>query len=375
MLATRYGILVGLAVLLAAACLPATPRAARETTPQRGSAGGDLAPSTAAPDARATEGSGRPPAIVRVGLVGAVPNAGIYVAQERDYFADRGLAVDVAEFESATPMVPLLATGQLDVGGSGTTAGLVNVVAREIPIRIVADRGSTPPGFGFQGVVVRKDLVDSGNFRGCASFKDWRVANPAEGNSLQVSLARLLEECGLGLSDVEQVWMGFGDMPAGFRNGAIDAAIVTEPNLTRGVADGLFALYKRTDEIYPNQQIAVLMYSPAFIGDRREVGQQFMLAYLQGVRDYWDAFTRGVNKAEVVDILTRWTTLKDPALYERMAPAGLNPDGYVNIRSLSDDVEWWSAQGYIRARVVPASVVDNSFVDYAIERLGHYRVP
>ena len=100
---------------------------------------------------------------------------------------------------------------------------------------------------------------------------------------------------------------------------------MTEPNLTRGVADGLFSLYKRTDEIYPNQQIAVLMYSPPFITQRREVGQRFMLAYLQGVRDYWNAFARGQNKAEVIDILTRWTTLKDAALYERMAPAGPIP--------------------------------------------------
>ena len=159
------------------------------------------------------------PATVHVGLVGAIPNAGIYVAQAKGHFRDQGLVVDVAEFESATPMVPLLATGQLDVGGSGTTAGLINVVAREIPIRIVADRGSTPPGFGFQGVVVRQELVAGGGFQDCASLKGLRVANPAEGNSLQVALARLLEGCGLDIGDVEQVWMGFGDMPAGSATG------------------------------------------------------------------------------------------------------------------------------------------------------------
>jgi hypothetical protein len=36
------------------------------------------------------------------------------------------------------------------------------------------------------------------------------------------------------------------------------------------------------------------------------------------------------------------------------------------------DVEWWTNQGFIKTRVDPADVVDHSFVDYAIERLGRY---
>jgi hypothetical protein len=105
---------------------------------------------------------------------------------------------------------------------------------------------------------------------------------------------------------------------------------------------------------------------------QREAGQRFMVAYLRGVRDYWEAFTNGANKAEIVDVLTRWTTLKDPALYERMAPAGLNPDGYVNLRTFASDVQWWFDRGYMKTLVEPTQVIDHSFVDYAIERLGRY---
>ena len=78
---------------------------------------------------------------------------------------------------------------------------------------------------------------------------------------------------------------------------------------------------------------------------------------------------------QVIDVLTRWTTLKDPPLYERMAPAGLNPDGYVNMASLASDVDWWLAHGYIKTPTDPATVVDHSFVDLAIGRLGRYGAP
>ena len=116
----------------------------------------------------------------------------------------------------------------------------------------------------------------------------------------------------------------------------------------------------------------MLLYGPHFITNQREVGQRFMLAYVKGLRDHWDAFTRGTNKAEIIDILTRTTSVKDAALFERMAPAGLNPDGYINMRSFADDVEWWSSHNYVRGRVDPGQVVDNSFVDYAIDRLGRH---
>jgi len=33
---------------------------------------------------------------------------------------------------------------------------------------------------------------------------------------------------------------------------------------------------------------------------------------------------------------------------------------------------WWVNAGQVRTRVDPAQVVDNSFVDYAIDRLGRY---
>ena len=46
-----------------------------------------------------------------------------------------------------------------------------------------------------------------------------------------------------------------------------------------------------------------------------------MVAYVKGLRDHWDAFSRGVDKAAIVDILTRTTVVKDPQLFERMAPA------------------------------------------------------
>jgi hypothetical protein len=35
-------------------------------------------------------------------------------------------------------------------------------------------------------------------------------------------------------------------------------------------------------------------------------------------------------------------------------------------------MEWWINHGYVQGRLDPAQVVDNSFVDDAVARLGRY---
>ena len=57
---------------------------------------------------------------------------------------------------------------------------------------------------------------------------------------------------------------------------------------------------------------------------------RFLIGYLRGVRDYNDAFARNQGRAEVVRILTEQTSVRDPALYERMNMPSLDPDGTIN---------------------------------------------
>ncbi|TMG99217.1 MAG: ABC transporter substrate-binding protein, partial [Betaproteobacteria bacterium] len=99
---------------------------------------------------------------VRVGIVNASSDVGFFVADKKGYFRQEGISVSFTEFDSGARMVAPLGTGQLDVGAGSVSAGLYNAVARGIDIKIVADKGSTPPGYGFQPLLVRKDLVDSG---------------------------------------------------------------------------------------------------------------------------------------------------------------------------------------------------------------------
>jgi NitT/TauT family transport system substrate-binding protein len=74
-----------------------------------------------------------------------------------------------------------------------------------------------------------------------------------------------------------------------------------------------------------------------------------------------------------VDILVKHTNLKDPALYEQIVPPGLNPDGAIGLQSLQDDVTWYRQKGVVQEDLDLGRVVDNQYVEYALQQLGKYQ--
>ena len=130
--------------------------------------------------------------IVKMGDLPAISNAGLYVAIEKGYFAEKAITVEPERFASGAKMTPALATGQLDVAIGTPAASLFNSIASGMDFRIVADKGQVRPGFSFSPIIVRKDLVgvvsapgDQGRVRGC---RDLRA--PGRGDDLGVAMDR-----------------------------------------------------------------------------------------------------------------------------------------------------------------------------------------
>lgn len=314
---------------------------------------------------------------VRVGIVNSSSDAGFLVAEKKGYFKQEGLEAEFTPFDSAARMVAPLGAGQLDVGGGSASAGLYNAVARGINIKIVADKGSTPPGYGFQPLLVRKDLVESGKYKSLKDLKGMKIAGSAPGSASTSTLNEALKKAGLKYHDVERVFLAFPQHVVALQNKAVDAAMTTEPSATRAVQSGAAVRVMGDDEIYPNHQLAVVLYSADFVKSRPEVARKFMRGYLKGVRDYNDALKdgrlAGPAADEIIRILTEATEIKDAAIYRAITPNGCNPNGHVHVPSLKNDLEFYKADKQVESNVTVDQVVDNSFVDWALKELGPYK--
>jgi NitT/TauT family transport system substrate-binding protein len=167
--------------------------------------------------------------VVKLGDLPVISNAGVYIAIEKGFVQDKGITVDTERFNSGAKMVAPLATGQIDVATGTPSAGLYNAIAGGMDFRIVADKGQVRPGFSFDPLVVRKDLVDSGKVKSLRDLKGMKIASGAKGINLDFFLAKMLEHGGVPFDAVDVVYLAYPDAIKALASKAVDAAIVPEP--------------------------------------------------------------------------------------------------------------------------------------------------
>src|SRR5580700_6126515 len=315
---------------------------------------------------------------VKIGIARTMSDVGYYVAHAMGYFREEGIEVILTPFNSAAQMMAPLGTGDLDVGGGTVSAGFYNSIARGITTKIVADQASMKPGYGYSSLMVRKDLVDSGRYKTLADLKGMKVAIGAPGTGTASALNETLKMGGLKYSDVEVVYLGFPEHLPAFLNKGIDAAISNEPTMTLEIEQGAAVRIVGNDVTYPDQQTAVVFYSERFIKSRHDPAERFMRGYIRGVRLYNDALKdgrlAGPAAHQIIPILTKYTSTKDEAMFRRIIPSAVNPNGEVNLGGLKHDLAFFRELGLIESKDVSADgVVDGSFVKAAVSQLGPYK--
>lgn len=101
---------------------------------------------TAAPPAApATDALPATPEPIRLGYVPVMIYAPLFIAQERGYFAEEGLQVELTPLQGGSDSVVQLAAGNFDVAVGGAGAGLFNAARRGVEFTIVAPMHSERP--------------------------------------------------------------------------------------------------------------------------------------------------------------------------------------------------------------------------------------
>jgi NitT/TauT family transport system substrate-binding protein len=307
---------------------------------------------------------------VKFGSVGGLSDAGIYIADELGYFSAAGIAVDMQQINSAPTLVQSLAASQLDVAGISVTPGLFASVALKINLRIVGDKQSYRRGFSGMRLIASPKAILGSEAATIAGFKGKTIALSTKAGVSYYLLDRVLASQKLALTDVKIVELPYGSMFPAFTTGAIDAAISLEPSLTETLQQGAAKQVSDLIEFAPggNMTNVPLIYSETF-AKNKTLAQNFMTAYVRGVRVYNDAFERGKDKDKVIDIIARHAKLP-PATVRSAFPCGLDPNQHVTSDVLEDVQQFFIRQGMLTAPALISQVVDSSFARTAVAQLG-----
>ena len=315
--------------------------------------------------------------LVKIGNLNTIADIQVHIAEEKGFFAQEGIQSELIVFDASARMIPSLATGELDVGGGATAVSLFNAVDRGIGVRFVASKGRTEKGYGYQSLVIRKALIESGRFKSYADLKGLRIAQGAAGVGPWSVLNEMAKVGGIKFADIEQAYMAFPQMVLAMKSGAIDGSIMNEPFKTLVAREGIAVEFAPTQDVFPNYELSLILFGDKFRKERADVARRFMRGFLRGARDYNDAIENGRwrrdGKAEEVINIFAKRTGQPADLIRAITPPASDPDGAIRLESLRKDLAFFKEQGEVtNAALTIEQCVDMSFAEAAAKELGPY---
>jgi NitT/TauT family transport system substrate-binding protein len=313
--------------------------------------------------------------VVKFASVGGMTDAGVYLAEELGFFKNANLKVEMQRIPNAPSLTTAIATNQIDVAGISVTPGLYASVQQGMNLKIVGDKQSMRPGFAATQLVMRTELGKGSEAENVKALVGKKVAVSAKPSISYMLLVALLKKYGLAQDSIQAVELSYPNMMPALASGAVDAAVSLEPFLSQAIQSKVAIPVSDLVEVTPGKGSSVvpLVYSENMI-KRHEVAQNFMTAYMQGVRVYNDAFSPGKSKdrEKVVEIIARRAGVNAKVVREANK-GGLDPNQLVGIPELEAFQKFFVEQNYLRQPIDVAKIVDQSFAKAVVAKLGEYK--
>lgn len=183
---------------------------------------------------------------------GKDPNLGapFIVAQEKGYFRDAKVDVDLRYFPTGGDTIAAFVGGSIQMGSSGSTP-TTTLRSRPYPVKIVAQVSDIS---GAQQLIVKNDVKRLEDLHG-------KKIGVMRGTASDALFNSIVKSYGLDASKVDVVNMGPTEMLQGFARGAVDAVVVWEPHTTRArKVGGGKVLVSGTQSYLGSQPVAKRIY-------------------------------------------------------------------------------------------------------------------
>jgi ABC-type nitrate/sulfonate/bicarbonate transport system substrate-binding protein len=204
----------------------------------------------------------------------------VWAGIERGVFRDHGFDVEWLFIGKSMDRLNAISSGEAQFASLGEIAMLSAMAQGNTRFYWVGNQNIAP---GFEGLVAQKGI---GSF---ADLRDGKIGFPF-GSSVDLTCRMLLSQNGLDpKEDVKLVNLEVGDVPAAFRAGNVDAALIWEPGFSelRSV-EGATVLGLDTDtEVYKRFGTMtgpdVLIISRGWVDEDPDRARSFMKAYFMAL--------------------------------------------------------------------------------------------
>ena len=303
---------------------------------------------------------------VKIGYIPSDSFAVLYLLADR-YLTPAGTNVQMVRLPGGAEITTQVATGQLQMGGSGMGAAGFNAVVAKLPVEFVAPLHM---GYVEDYFTVRKAAWGS-EVKRIADLKGRPVALNTRGAAVEWMLDQVLRRDGLTIKDVQVKIMPFPDMVPALESGAVEAAILTEPFPTLAEDKGVAVRPLPRPAGAKATPITAAFWNADWAKANPDLAQRVMVGYVRAVRDLAADGGRGWTEDRNVDIIVKYTGAKREVI-KKARPHVVDPNLELDPRVLDSMQKLNADLGYLKYTDFLSAdrIFTFTYRDRALQELG-----
>lgn len=301
---------------------------------------------------------------IRIGVLKLASYCPTFVAQERGYFAAAGLEAALVLFVTAEPIAVAVASGDLDIGTAGISAGLYNL-AGQGELRIIAAGAREAPGYPDIAIVASNRASEDG-LTGLADLAGRSFAFSQIGSPTHYGLGRIADKYGIDLTGLRLLPLQtIPNQVVAVVRGQADAGIIPATAVMPALTRGEVQLLGWLGDVAPFQA-GVAFVSSRTADERSDLVERYLVAFRRGSRDCHDAFSGageqrrdGKTAPEILAILAKYTSQPDALL--RLGIAYEDAGARLDVQDIERQVAWFRGQNLVKPGEDGAMIIDRRY--------------
>src|SRR5258708_2925390 len=251
----------------------------------------------------------------KIGVLRMSSSAPVFIAQDKGYFRDAGLDIELRFFDAAQPIAVATTSGDVDFGITAFTAGLYNLAGKGT-LKVIGGMSREKAGYPLIGYFASNTAYAAG-LKTPKDLARKRVAVTQIGSSFHYSLGLLADKYGFKLADVKVLPLqSLSNAAAALKGETVDAALLPVSTARKLMDDGGAKLLGWVGDETP-WQLGAVFASPKTLADKPLV-TKLLVALARADREYHDVILAAVadGKAPInestkplLEIIAKYTNL------------------------------------------------------------------
>src|SRR3984957_14803881 len=302
----------------------------------------------------------------KVGVLRLSSSAPVFIAQDKGYFRDAGLDIELVFFDAAQPIAVATTSGDIDFGITSFTAALYNLAGKGT-LKVIGGMSHEKAGYPLIGYFATEKAYAAG-LKTPRDLAGKRIAITQSGSSFHYSLGLLADKYGLKLGEMKLLPMqSLSNVAAALKGETVDAALLPVTPARKLMDDGSVRLRGWVGEETP-WQVGAIFASPKTLEKKSEVAK-LLAALGRADREYHDVILAAVadGKAPVndktrplLDIIAKYTNLPIEQVVSNCAY--IDPDGKLDVKNVGNQIEWLQGQGFVDKGFGAGDIIANEYV-------------